>query len=246
MTDSLLAVRGLETTTRAFRTRLIALGADFSVDPNWLAAVISFESAGTFASNVTFGGGHYRGPQDNAKAVGLIQFTNIALAAMASRGTVVTKAQLAAMLPEDQLNWVKIYLATVLGSRQMLNIGDVYMAVFAPMAVGKPDSQVLYLSPTPAYTANRALDRNGDGTITRGEASAPVKAILAEAARRGPLPPAAGGEGDALAAFPDSGRSSVDDLTSIRQSVADARTEICARLDTVNASLREITSRLGG
>jgi hypothetical protein len=243
---TLLAVRGLEKTDAEFRARLIRLGAELEVDPNWIAAVISFESAGTFAPNVTFGGGRYRGPQDDGKAVGLIQFTNVALDTMRRHQCPTTKAALAAMTATQQLEWVKRYFLIVLGTRRMASLSDVYMAVFAPIAVGKDDSQVLYLSPTPSYTANRALDRNGDGTITRGEACVQVKAILAEAERRGPLPPAAGGEGDALEAFPDSGRSSVDDLTSIRQSVADARAEICARLDTVNASLRDLAARLGG
>ncbi len=239
----LLKVRGLEKTTPSFRDRLVSLAEEFGIDPNWIASVISFESAGTFAADVTFGGGRYRGSQDNAKAVGLIQFTNVALDAMKRRGAAVTKAELAAMSAEEQLEWVRIYLQTVLGSRRMMSLDDVYMAVFAPSAVGKSDSTVLYSEPSASYTANKVLDANGDGHITRAEACAQVRSIYARAKQAGVL--AEGGEGAALVVFPDSGRDSLDDLSEIRKSVADARTEICARLDGMNASLRELVARLG-
>ncbi|OFW65955.1 MAG: hypothetical protein A2Y74_05325 [Actinobacteria bacterium RBG_13_63_9] len=242
---TLLRMRGLaECTTPEFRRALVELAARLRIDPDWLSAVIAFESAATWAPNVTFGGGRYRGPQDEGKAVGLIQFTNVALDAMMRRGWPMTKAHLAEMSAEHQLAWVERYFSTVLGGRQMESLGDVYMAVFAPSAVGRGDSTILYQEPSGAYSANRPLDGNSDGAITRGEAVRPVRVLLSEALGLGPMP-VDGGEGDALAAFPDSGRPSLDDLSAVRQSVVEARDEICARLDAMNGVLRELTTRLG-
>jgi len=51
------------------------------------------------------------------------------------------------------------------------NLGDVYMAIFSPAAIGKPDSYVLIdraKQPT-AYSQNKGLDSTGDGKITHGE-----------------------------------------------------------------------------
>lgn len=172
MTTLLLAVRGLEKTSEAFRAELCRLAARQALDPGALAAVMSFETGGTFSPSIKNPG---------SSATGLIQF----MEATARRlGT--STAELAAMTAEAQLAYVEKYFALIPSSRVKTET-DHYMAVFAPAGIGKPESHVLYAAPSAAYSANRALDRSGDGTITVGEAAAGVLGLIAEAKRRPPF-----------------------------------------------------------
>lgn len=232
----------VERTTPAFRSELVAVAKRLGIEPSWLAACIAFESARSWAPNVTSGGGIYRGPQDDAKAVGLVQFTGVALSAMARKGWEVSKAELAALSAEQQLEWVERYFRAVGAAGRMRDIGDVYMAIFAPSGIGKPDAFVLYAKPSAAYMANRGLDRNGDGTITRGEAVAHVKALLAQGIAAGTVDvEEEGGDGAAVTAFPDLSAVGAE-LKSMRESVDSLHASICGRLDAVNLSLRTLTT----
>lgn len=233
-----------EHTDNEFRAELIATARRLKIEPAWLAACIAFETARTWAPNVTSGGGVYRGPQDDSKAVGLIQFTNVALDAMAKRWRRVSKAELAALSALQQLEWVERYFVTVNASGRMRSASDVYMAIFAPSGIGKPDSFVLYSAPSAAYAANKGLDRNGDGTITRGEACEAVKVLLAQGTAAGSIEvqePSGGVDGVAVVAFP--GLAGVgDELSAMRESVDSLHASICGRLDTLNESLRALTT----
>lgn len=232
----------VERTTPAFRSELVAVAKRLGIEPSWLAACIAFETARSWAPNVTSGGGTYRGPQDDGKAVGLVQFTGVALSAMARKGWEVSKAELAALSAEQQLEWVERYFVAVGAPGRMRNIGDVYMAIFAPSGIGKPDAFVLYSKPSAAYTANRGLDRNGDGTITRGEAVVHVKAILSQGIASGIVDvEEEGGDGAAVTAFPDLSAVGAE-LKSMRESVDSLHASICGRLDAVNLSLRTLTT----
>jgi len=184
---SLSHIKGLERTTPEFRTGLVELARRLGIEPDWLGAVIAYETAYTWAPNICSGAVYYRGPLDDGRAVGLIQFTRPALEMFARAGWPVTKAELAALSAEAQLLWVERYFRAVGAVGRMRNVGDVYMAVFAPAAVGKPDSMVLYRAPSSAHTANRHLDRDHDGAITRAEAIRDVETVLAQAQARGPL-----------------------------------------------------------
>ena len=61
-----------------------------------------------------------------------------------------------------------------------MGISDLYMSVLFPAAVNKPDDFVLFGRGAMsgytgrAYSQNAGLDRNGDGSITKAEASAKV------------------------------------------------------------------------
>ena len=50
------------------------------------------------------------------------------------------------------------------------DIGDLYMAVLYPKAVGKANDYILFSSGTKRYDVNDGLDLNQDGFITKGEA----------------------------------------------------------------------------
>ena len=139
--------------------------------------VINFmatETGGTFDPAVRAGG------QKNG-AVGLAQFTQTAIDAMnlsRDKDDQLTKAGLAEMTFAEQSDVVTEYLSSTLRDRGMegkeVSGSDLYAAVFAPVAVGKPmDASVYSRSGSNRYyRANRSLDTNRDGHISKGELTA--------------------------------------------------------------------------
>lgn len=97
-------------------------------------------------------------------ATGLIQFMP-----NTARQLGTTVEELRTMSAVEQLDYVYKYFKMVgVGDG---SLGDLYMAVFMPAHVGKPDSHVLGASGAPGfsgkvYAQNKGLDRNRDGTIT--------------------------------------------------------------------------------
>jgi hypothetical protein len=133
-----------------------------------LMAVMSFETGGTFNPGIANAAG--------SGATGLIQFMPSTAAGL---GT--STQELAGMSRAQQMQYVEKYLSNknVKGK----GLSDLYMAVLFPAAVGKPDDFVLfgngatipgYGAGSRAYSQNRGLDKNGDGSVTKAEASAKV------------------------------------------------------------------------
>jgi len=169
---SVLATRGIERASQAALAALVQTASDLRFDPDYLAAVISFESAGTWDPAVRNRAG--------SGATGLIQF----MPDTARRLGTTTDA-LAAMTDADQMAYVKKYLEQA-GVRQgrVRTLSDLYMAVFAPSAIGKAEDAVLYSSPSSAYTQNAPLDREGKGYITKGDAAGAVQGVYNAAGGR--------------------------------------------------------------
>src|SRR5262249_21098955 len=157
---ALLPVPGLEKTSDAFKTKVIQIASDLKVNPNFLTAVMSFESGESFGPSVKNAAG--------SGAVGLIQF----MPATAKGLGTSTKA-LAAMTAEEQLDFVERHLRRFKGRLRTLE--DLYMAVLLPSAVGKPNDHVLFRRGTPAYSQNAGLDADRNGEITKAEAAAKVR-----------------------------------------------------------------------
>lgn len=141
-----------------FRAKVREIAGELGIDPNWLMAVMAFETGETFnpAEKNKAGSG----------ATGLIQFMP-----STARDLGTTTAELAAMTRLQQLKYVKAYFEPY--KSRIKNIGDAYMAVFMPAkGIGKSDNFILIdrdTSPT-TYRQNSSLDKNDDGKITRGEA----------------------------------------------------------------------------
>jgi hypothetical protein len=151
----------------AFRARVLHMAARLPADPSHLMAVMYFESRlNPAAVNATSG------------ATGLIQFMPAT-----ARDLGTTVEALRAMTAVEQLDYVERYFARYAGRLSTLN--DVYMAVLWPLAIGKPDDYILFASPQPAYTQNRALDVNNDGAVTKAEACSFVARRLAEGLQPG-------------------------------------------------------------
>lgn len=145
-----------------FRDRVFWIESQLGIDADNLMAAMAFESGGTFRANIRNAAG--------SGAVGLIQFMPSTARAL---GT--TSEKLAAMTPEDQLNYVFKYFKPYKG--RLRTLSDVYMAILWPRAVGKPESYPLFergKSPTANYAQNAGLDTNKDGVITKAEATAKV------------------------------------------------------------------------
>jgi len=156
-----------EKVTATFRARVQWLAADLELPVDDLMCCMAWESGRTFSASVRNAAG--------SGAVGLIQFMPQTAAAL---GT--STDALAAMKPEDQLNYVWKYFAPYKG--RLHNLGDIYMAILWPAAIGKPDSYVLFDRDTGphAYVQNKGLDFNHDGRITRAEAYSRVAALRGE------------------------------------------------------------------
>lgn len=123
---------------------------------NDLIGCMAWESAETFSPSIKNAAG--------SGATGLIQFMPATAKGM---GTTVDK--LAAMTQVEQLNYVYRYFLPYKG--KLRNLGDVYMAILWPAAVGKQDSHVLWsrAKKPVTYRQNIGLDVNKDGVITRAE-----------------------------------------------------------------------------
>jgi hypothetical protein len=154
----------------AFRRKVIEIGHRLEMDPNHLMAIMAFETGRSFDPAVTNHAG--------SGATGLIQFMPATARAL---GT--STAALSRMSAIDQLDYVEAYLAPYAG--RMKDLPSAYMAVLYPRAVDKAPGYVLFRKGSKAYKLNRGLDLNGDGQVTKAEASAKVAALLAEGLRPG-------------------------------------------------------------
>jgi len=148
---------------QAFLDKVNRVAANLGMDPDHLLAVMSFETGGTFRSDIRNAAG--------SGATGLIQFMPATAA-----GLGYTTEQLAAMTPTEQLDVVEQYLSPYKGKLDSLE--DAYMAVLYPAAVGKDSDHVLFQQGSVAYRQNRGLDVDQDGSITVGEATQRVRAHL--------------------------------------------------------------------
>jgi hypothetical protein len=141
--------------------KVAAIATDLGVQPNWLLAVISFETGGTFSPSVK---------NKLSGATGLIQFMP-----ETAEGLGTSTAALSRMSQVEQLEYVKRYFEKY---DKISSLNDLYMAVLWPRGVGKPDSYVLFSRGTTTYSQNSGLDINEDGQITKHEAAAKVREHL--------------------------------------------------------------------
>jgi len=185
--SGIIAVRGLETKSDAFKNKLVQVSQALGINPDWLATVISFESKGTFAPDV-------QNPQ--SKATGLIQFIRPTATQL---GT--TLNDLAAMTDIQQLDYVYRYFKDIVG-RRMRNLDDVYLAVFMPKYMGYSSDTVAASAGTKEYEQNAGFDREGKGYFTVGDITGTIHAVYNAGAAKGRIPVgvaiAAGGGGLAL------------------------------------------------
>lgn len=162
---ALVNVAGSHRVSDAFKEKVINIASDLGTNPNFLMAVMSFETGETFSPSI-------RNPE--SRAVGLIQFMK-----ETAKGLGTTQDALAAMAAEEQLDFVAEHFKRFKG--KLKTIEDAYMAVLFPVAVGKGATHVLFTRPSKRYTQNSGLDINRDGRVTVGEAADKVRAKMGAA-----------------------------------------------------------------
>lgn len=164
-----------------FRLRLFRLCDELGWSErhaSWLMACMAFETGRSFSpAQRNFGG---------SGAVGLIQFM-----ATTARRLGTTTAALARMSAVEQLGFVERYFRPY--AARVEGLEDMYLAILWPAAVGKPSGHVLWRRGTPTYAANRGLDLNRNGAVTKQEAAAKARELYAEGMLAGNVLPAAGG-----------------------------------------------------
>ena len=164
-TVALVDVPGINNVSQEFKDKVVQIATDLGTNPNFLMAVMSFESGGTFSPSVK---------NSLSGAVGLIQFMP-----PTAKGLGTSSQALAQMTAEDQLDFVAKHFKRFKGRLKTLE--DTYMAVLFPAAVGKGSDHVLFTKPSKQYKQNSGLDINKDGQITVGEATDKVRARLGAA-----------------------------------------------------------------
>lgn len=181
-------VRGLEKLALDEVDALELTARRLDIRPEWLAAVMSFETGGSFDPAQK---NHWaeRTSKELGKpysgAIGLIQFMP-----STARMLGTTSEALAAMSFKQQLVYVEKYFAGAV----MKSLDDVYLKVFYPAAMGKPDDYVVGRRDDPGfagrvYEQNAGFDKDKDGVVTRGEICATIRAVLPPLNAEG-IPPA--------------------------------------------------------
>lgn len=160
----------------AFVSAIKGVAQNNSIQPDWLARVIAFETANTWSPSV-------RNP--GSTATGLIQFIE---STAKSLGT--STEALSTMSRDEQMVYVDKYLQQYKG--KIKNFGDLYMAIHYPKGIGQDDTYVMYSEGSAEYAGNRNLDSNGDGTVTRAEA---VQNVISRTPSKGAVLRVAGQSG---------------------------------------------------
>lgn len=185
---NLVNVLGIENTSKAFRKKVLKIADRLLVDPNFLMAIMSFETGATFSPSVKNAAG--------SGATGLIQFMS-----STARSLGTTVEDLEKMTAVKQLDFVEKYFAPHKG--RLLSIEDAYMAVLYPKGIGKGKDFTLFEKPSVQYRQNSGLDLNADGKITVGEACRKVSERLGTASVAGIVELKKGDKGAAVESLQD-------------------------------------------
>jgi len=141
-----------------FQAKLIQICMNIKVNPNFLSALIDWETAGTFDPAI-------QNPISNA--TGLIQFMP-STATMLGTSTNALK-QMSAI---EQLNYVEKYFNLSYNKNKVkTNFTDFYLIVFYPAANGKPAN---YLFPAIVYQQNPAF-HTSKGYFTKADLQETLK-----------------------------------------------------------------------
>jgi len=148
-----------------FYARLLTGCEILGIQPAWLMLAMAIETAKTFRASI-------QNPM--SKATGLIQFMPLTAKEL---GTTIK--ELASMNEVEQLDYVFQYLDRYKG--KMKTFDDVYLAIFYPAAIGKPDSYMFGASPEMVKKIalqNSGYDLNKDQAICKGEVKVSIRKFI--------------------------------------------------------------------
>lgn len=138
-----------------FRASVLWIEGQLGLKANFLMPCMAFETGLTFSPSK-------KNPASSA--TGLIQFMDATAAQLKT-----TTAALALMSPVQQLGYVYKYFKAFGGDLSAWDLADTYMAILLPNMIGEPlDAEMKWSSR--AYAANKGLDLDKDGNITKREA----------------------------------------------------------------------------
>lgn len=174
------AVEGLSSKSKEFINELVAVGNRLGINPSWLAAVMAAESGINSSALNTKG-----------NAAGLIQFMPSTL-----KNYGISTDELLAMSDVEQLKYVERFYKPYAG--RIKSPGDLYMATFLPIFVGKPEDTIVAkkdsqkkitsnLTYGKVYEFNSGLDSNKDGIIRISDITSRVNAKLNAAKKIEPI-----------------------------------------------------------
>lgn len=154
-------VQGNANVTPAFITQVEAMAQRLGTQPEYLMAVMSFETGGSFSPGIRNGAG--------SGATGLIQFMPDT-----ARELGTSTDALARMSAQDQLQYVERYFNNRSDPGDLNTLEGVYTTVLYGSPRPDPDA-TLFSQGSAAYRMNAPLDVNRDGRITAGEATSFVR-----------------------------------------------------------------------
>jgi hypothetical protein len=126
-------------------------------------ACIALETGYTFSPSIVNGIG----------ATGLIQFTK----STAIDVLFTTTDMLEKLSAIEQLDYVKMFLLKN-KVRKAKTLSDLYLCIFTPAAVGKPEDAILYTKNSKGYKNNSSLDANKDFKLTKKEISSKIENVF--------------------------------------------------------------------
>ena len=145
----------------AFTQKVKDICQNLAIDPDWLMLVMWFETARTFRADIV---------NPISGATGLIQ-----IMPKTARSLGTTTEALKNMSNVEQLDYVLAYLRPYKGS--MKRWVDVYLAVFYPKAMGKPD---FVITSDIVAKQNKVFDLNRDLDITVKEIETALRNSMPE------------------------------------------------------------------
>jgi len=157
--DNIVGVKNNPHVTPAFKREVIAMAKRLDTKPEYLLAVMSFES-----------GLNPKAVNPVSNATGLIQFLP-----STARGLGTSTAALKNMSSVEQLKFVEKYLKPFKG--RLGTLEGIYTSVLSGSPKPSPND-VLFRRGTIAYSQNKGLDFNNNGKITSGEATSAVAAKM--------------------------------------------------------------------
>lgn len=143
----------------SFKQKVIEVGNELSIDPNYIMACMALETGEKFNTSTK---------NPHSSATGLIQFMSDT-----AKDLGTTTSKLAAMTHVEQMDYVKKYFEMQANNfnypTNKWTLGDVYLSIFTPAAMLLKDTDVVYSSGQRAYAVNQFHDRNKDGKIIKSE-----------------------------------------------------------------------------
>lgn len=155
------------------QTKIVEVSNQLKINPNWLGAVIYFETGRTFNPKA----------KNQIGSVGLIQFTRdkAGVEYKTIGGVKYPLSEIYKMSFSEQMDLVYQYLKPFKG--KMNSFLDVYLAVFFPNAMNQSDDYVFEtkgLKASLIAKQNPAFDTNKDGQIRRKEVTDFFKKLYKE------------------------------------------------------------------